>query len=535
MGFVAPGEHGSREGTDTQLPPKRRSKALRNVAFIVGGVAVTIAVALIAWTQLGSDPPVRMGTSTSASETATPPPPPSTSSATSPGPTGSASAHPEAPAPAWMTQVREAQQAIASGDVKVAHKLLKEAFDRASGHGLPRTMMEHLAAATAGGGSCRLTGLARPRSYDLASASMKPLPAGRPSIAVTPKGAVITWTDAHEGPEHAFTAALDDALRNTGTPVDVTPDGLNVGHPELKRLGDKLVLAWGDAKGPEAGVRARFLDAEGKPAGAPVAVTPPRPGTYWPAIAAANDGTVFLAWADEGDSDSEDLFLRRLSPTLEPAPELVRATDLIGAGAAKARVRAPSIAVAGESLLAAYRMEREPLHLIHELRVRVADTGKGLEPAKKGDRRAERNLGEVVLVNSDKAKSDGPSIACGPAACYLAWFGEGAAGGASAAYVDPARSQPVWRRKFSRTGTRPAVAVSPTTGQAQLVWFEGGKVLTASITREGVGTPTKIARVSGDQPTPSIVAGNRPGEWYVAWLDYETGHLEAYAARVQCK
>jgi serine/threonine-protein kinase len=31
------------------------------------------------------------------------------------------------------------------------------------------------------------------------------------------------------------------------------------------------------------------------------------------------------------------------------------------------------------------------------------------------------------------------------------------------------------------------------------------------------------------------VAGSKPGEWYLSWLDYETGHLEPYVARVQCK
>jgi hypothetical protein len=55
------------------------------------------------------------------------------------------------------------------------------------------------------------------------------------------------------------------------------------------------------------------------------------------------------------------------------------------------------------------------------------------------------------------------------------------------------------------------------------------------VTRDGVTIPTKIARISGDQPMPSIAPGIKPGEWYIAWLDYETGHLEAYAARVQCK
>ncbi len=139
----------------------------------------------------------------------------------------------------------------------------------------------------------------------------------------------------------------------------------------------------------------------------------------------------------------------------------------------------------------------------------------------------------MVLVNTDKSKADAPSLACGGGACFLTWHVE-QNGGAWAAYIDPANAQPVLRRHFSRTGAHPAVAVSAA-GQAQMVWYEGGKVLTASITRDGVGTATRIARISGDQPTPSIPAGTKPGEWYVAWLDYETGHLEAYAARVQCK
>jgi serine/threonine-protein kinase len=72
-------------------------------------------------------------------------------------------------------------------------------------------------------------------------------------------------------------------------------------------------------------------------------------------------------------------------------------------------------------------------------------------------------------------------------------------------------------------------------GQAQLVWYEGGRVLTASVSKDGMGTPSRVARISGEQPTPSIAAGQKPGEWYVAWLDYETGHLEPYAARVLCR
>ncbi len=91
------------------------------------------------------------------------------------------------------------------------------------------------------------------------------------------------------------------------------------------------------------------------------------------------------------------------------------------------------------------------------------------------------------------------------------------------------------RRTFAKQGGHPGVGVS-STGQALVAWYEAGKILVAPITKDGgVGAPTRIARYSGEQPTPGIAAGTKPGEWYLTWLDYETGHLETYAARVQCK
>jgi serine/threonine-protein kinase len=233
------------------------------------------------------------------------------------------------------------------------------------------------------------------------------------------------------------------------------------------------------------------------------------------------------------DTDSEDLFLRHLGPALELASDPIRATDLVPAGPSKARARYPSLAVAGNALLATFRLERDPLRLIEHVRLPLADFAKGLVPLKKGEHKVDRNIGDMALVNVDKAKADGPSLACGGGACFLAWHGE-QGGGAWVAYVDPASAQPVVRRHFSKQGQHPAVGVS-SSGAAQVAWYESGKVLIAALSKDGVGTPTKIARISGEQPMPSIVPGNKPGEWYLAWLDYETGHLETYAARVQCR
>ena len=466
---------------------------------------------------------------------------PSATASTAPAPPDPSSARPVAsasPSAPWMRQVQEAQQAIAAGDLKGAAKLFKDSFDK-GGHGFPRVMMDHLNIAIAGASdakaTCRLTGLARPRSYDLGvTQPVRPIAAGRPEIVYGAHGAVMTWTDAHEGAEHAYTVTLDEALRGKLDPVDVTPEGTQVMRPELTQAGDEIVLSYTAARGNDPGGHARFLDADGRIKGPLMAISPAlRPGTSSPAIARAPDGSSYAVWSDEGNSDSEDLFLRRLSPTLEPQGDSIRVTDLVPAGPSRPRARLPALAIDSGGILLAYRVERDPIRAVYAMHLPLGDGLKGLEAPKKGAARADRAIGDTTLINTDRSKADGPSLACGSSACFLTWYTEGT-GGASAALLDPIKTQPLWRNRFSRSGTRPAVAVSAT-GQAQIVWFEGGKVMTATITRDTVGPASRIARVSGDQPMPSITAGGKPGEWYVAWLDYETGHLEAYAARVLCK
>jgi serine/threonine-protein kinase len=124
-----------------------------------------------------------------------------------------------------------------------------------------------------------------------------------------------------------------------------------------------------------------------------------------------------------------------------------------------------------------------------------------------------------------------PSYACEQETCFLTWNDEG--GDGWAAYFERGAVTPLWRKRFARQAKHPSVAMA-TDGAAQIFWFEGSKVMTSPIDRDGTTSPAKIARVSGDQPLPSVAAGTKPGEWYVAWLDYEAGHLEPYVARVSC-
>jgi serine/threonine-protein kinase len=541
LGQVPPSPHASTlsfsgpRGPELPAPTTAKPAAagrLGKVALVVALLGVGgggVYVGLTQFQDVSKPPQLVVNASASASTT---PPPPDPSSAR---PVASASA--SAP---WMRQIQDGQQAITTGDLKGAAKLFKDAFDKSGGHGLPRTLNDHLAVAIAGASdakaTCRLTGLARPRSYDLGvTQPVRPIASGRPEIVYGAHGAVMTWTDSHEGAEHAYSVALDDALRDKLDPVDVSPEATQALKPELTRAGEELVLSYTDARGNDPGGHARFLDADGRIKGPLMPISSPaaRPSTSSPAITRAPDGTSYAVWSDEGAGDSEDLFLRRLSPTLEAQGDAIRLTDLVPAGPSRPRARIPSLAIDSGGIFLAYRVEREPVHSIYAMHLPLGDGLKGLEPPKKSETKTDRNVSAPTLINTDKSKADGPSLACASSACFLAWYTEGT-GGASAALLDPTKGQPLWRRKFSHTGTHPAVAVSAT-GQAQLVWFDGGTVMTASINRDTVGQPSRIARVIGDQPMPSITAGGKPGEWYLAWLDYEAGHLEAYAARVLCK
>jgi serine/threonine-protein kinase len=449
----------------------------------------------------------------------------------------------------WGPIGSAAQVAIATGDLKSAAEGLADAVEK-SPHGAARALREHLLAAQVeadGKAPCRLSGLGRPRAYDLGATPGRPVAAGPPSIAVGARGAVVLWTDAHDpAGNHAFSAPLDEALRDVGDPVDVTPEGTAIGRPQLTPVGDRFILSYWDAKGPEAGVAVRWLDAQGRIAGPAVRVSAAKGFPFFPAVARADEGWVFVAWSDESDGGSEDLFLRRLGPALDPVGDALRLTDLVSSGAARSRARLPALASAGGALQLVYRLERDPQRLVQAMRILPSMLEKGLGPrdtnarsavplpAGRAPAKVDRTLAEATLVNGDRARADGPAMACGGGSCFVVWHGDPGTGGTSAALLDPTTGKPIWRKRFSASGTRPAVAARPD-GGAQIAWLEGGFVTTASIGQEGVGAPSRVARVTGDQPAPSIAPGRKPGEWYLAWLHFEAGHLEPFAARIQCR
>ncbi len=434
---------------------------------------------------------------------------------------------PQAEQPKWMAGIEAGQGLLASGDVDGALRRFKEASD-AGGGATARSFLDQVKLGAAPGGSCRMTGFAHPRIGYLGNA-------GRPAVAMTPKGAIVAWTDDHEQPghDHVYGVLVDPAGRATSAIRDLTPESDYAMRPELLSSGDRAVLLFWDKSGRQPGVKVRWLDADGRIGGMSTDVGASKAGMFWPSIDASPDGSGFwVAW-QAPLRDNDNVFLRHLDSDLSPegGEMLVTAYELTKGKGAKAT--APSVAVAGSNVFLSYTLERDKQYDVERLRLPLTsndwETGLPDKPVGKGD----RQLGEVVVVNDDKLGGDYSTTACTREACFLAWH-EIEKGGAQAVLIDPVKGTVLWRKRFAPHGAHPAVAASRD-GQAAVVFYEGGRLRIASISRDGVGTSSLFAKTSGDVPRPWIAPGSQRGEWVVAWLDLEAGHTEPLMARLQCQ
>jgi serine/threonine-protein kinase len=423
--------------------------------------------------------------------------------------------------PKWMSTIEEGQQLLATGDSDGALRKFKEAQDSGAG-AIGKSFLDQVKLGAANTGPCKMLAFSHPRlGYGGA--------VGRPAVAVTSKGAVVAWTDDHEQPghDHVYSVILDANGRPNSRVRDLTPEADYAMRPSLLAMEDRIVLLFWDKSGREPGVRVRWLDADGRIGGMSTATGAAKPGQFWPAMDRAPEGGFWVAWQESRDRDGDDLFLRRLDPELKPVGPEVRATDYGPDRGKVTRVSVPAVAVSSASLFVAYTVERDREHLVERMRLPLP-LPEGSNALPKG----KSQLGEVSVVNEDKVGGDYPALACTRDACYLVWHEIDK--GAQAALLDPVKGTLLWRKRFAPRGGHPAVVSSPE-GQAEVAFYEAGRVRVASISRDGVGTTSTFAKVTGDEPRPWIAAGRARGEWYVAWLDMEAGHTEAFVARLQCR
>ena len=434
----------------------------------------------------------------------------------------------------WLPLVREAQALIAQGEHDRALSILRRVYEQHR-HGMVHNLMEQVQVALQARASeapCQVTGLARPRRYDLLSQDRKPKDATAPFIVRGLRGALVTWTDGRDGQRRAYAAPLDDALRNRGIPVDITPEGTKVFTPTLLPAAQRFMATYWDMSGGAPGVYLRWLGPDAVIAAPPIAATEKKAGAYFASAARHGDGFV-VAWADRIEADSVDLFYRLFDKDGTAVDDAVRVTDYLNQGSATARVREVKVAAAGNKLYFAYGFVRGALQQVRFLSVPAHTKAPGLALVKKGEQRKKRLLGDEIALTPRTQRGTKPSLACSKERCFVAWH-MALRGGASVALIDAATGKRRWHKRFTAKGKYPAVTISPG-GDARLVWVESGRITTATLGPEGVGPSSKMARVAGQHPPPAIAPGGKSGEWYVSWLDYESGHREPYTLRMQCQ
>jgi serine/threonine protein kinase len=453
----------------------------------------------------------------------------SATSAAAPASASSGAAGPPLDAPKWGSLIADGQQHFASGDYSGALKQFKQALEGGAGS-IARAYIEQTRAAMVNKGICKMATFDRPRFDERTNAS-------RPAIVQALHGPVMVWTDDHETKDHdhVYSVMLDEYGRATSAPRDVTPEAYDAEKPSLIPVGDRVAMVYWDRGGRETpGVRARWLDGTGRIAGASTAVGATRAGHFWPSFEKSPEGFV-VVWQDDRDHENTDLFFRKLNGELEPQGKEIRLTDYAGPVPAHApQVRVPSVAVASNAVFVVYKLERDNKHTIERLRIPLDDPAlaKGLDeqPPVSGRIKKDRVLGDVKLVNDDKAPSDAPIVACGTEGCFIAWHGE--QGGGHVALVEPAQGKVLWRKKLP--GGHPTLAASES-GQVMISWFDKGWVRIATVTRDGVGKESAFARVSGEPlPRPWVAPGKNKNEWLVAWEDFDGSRSEVEAARVVC-
>lgn len=453
-------------------------------------------------------------------------------------PSGSAKPSPSVDEPRWAPAIGEGQRLFTEGHFGEAQRKFQDAIAvGGTSAAVGRSFVEQTKFIEKLNGACKPAFFSRPRVATEKRAE-------RPSIVATSKGALVTWTDDHEQEkrEHVYGALLDPSGRTIGPIRDLTPEATEAQRPQLVSGGaDREVLLWWDAKGREAGVRARFIDADGRidsSKGQSVLVGAARPGSYWPAIDRGPDGSYFVVWQDDRDKD-DDLFVRRLTADLDTASQETRLTDYVAPPKSKVppyRVRHASVAVAPGMLLVTYRLDKDKDRAIVRMRVPLDSIDKGGLDDTKEKEKISREFGDVASLTPADEKSgvDAPAIACGAEGCFVVWHVDPA--GAFAAMVDPKEGKVIWRKKLGDKSTRPTIAASR--GQVAVAYYDAGKIKMSFLSRDGLSPASTLLRVyDATSPRPWLSGVPDKNEWYLAWQDQETRSSvsEIFAARIVCR
>ena len=435
----------------------------------------------------------------------------------------------------FALQIATAQQHLARGDTDVAVQLFKGAFDASGQSNAARSLYIHaeVIGENPSTAPCRATGLGRPRPFtgNLDASSL-------PAIALSPSGLVVGWaeTDPATRRRFAYTTTLDSVFRRVTPTVTVTPEAKLVQQPSLEPLDDGLALLYWDSSPEGAGVFVRRLDMTGSIAAPPIPVSPSGEKQSFPTLTREADGKLWVAWTEKDGARVSNILVRPLGKDLKPSGSTARLTRYVPPVRNTSTASHAALAIAHGFLNVAYSLERGLEHHVFALRVSLSDpelVGGGLPaPSEETQKREpDRFLGQIVPVSAGLGQHTDPSIACIETGCYVAWDDQ--KNGAHAAFFSGTTGEVIWRRELGPKALSPSLAVAG--AEVAIAWYDGGKLRLAKMGRDGVGLPTLLGRATGYQPAPSLLAGQKPGEWIIGWRDFEAGLHEGFVVRAECK
>lgn len=415
--------------------------------------------------------------------------------------------------------INRAQQELRSDQYEQALKTLELA--KGENPNIAGSLIRHANVAGEEVGTCRFAGLGRPRPFSVDA------PASHARIAYGKDGILAMWTDTHQDPKrrNVYAALLDEALRRVSPVRNVTPEATTAIHPALTALPEGFATLYWDSGDSEPGVYVRAIDPDGRIRSAARLLSGEKRDKYFPTLTVLPGGDLLGVWSERSDASGRSAIVaRRLGHDLAPQGETVPLTALSSGDASQpfARVFQNTLYIGFRYLLPGQTSEIRLLRI--PLSNAPLDRGVAAVPGE------DRWLGESITLRKDPRQAE-PSMTCDESGCLVVWDDE--AKGAFAGFVPEGQDTALWHREFSTDGARPIIARSPS-GETAVAYFAGDRLLLAPIGRDGVGQPSVISRVSGLQPPPTLVSGLHPGEWLLAWRDFEAGHLEVFVARAHC-
>jgi serine/threonine protein kinase len=428
-----------------------------------------------------------------------------------------------------FAQLMREGQALFSKNPAQALDKMKSAM--ALGSASPaRSLLSHASVAVeeATKGGCKVTAIARPRPYTIEQQ------ASAPALLHTSEGVLLAWVDGHADARRrqGHVVLLDEALRRAGEPIAITPEATNVQGLELYPVGDKVLLFFYDDGGKQPGLYTRELGLDGRITSPATRISRVRPLDDRVVLTSGADGTRYAVWVEQLDAGVTDVMAAKLSGSLDALEEPRRLTNFPSIKGLAERAQGLSATIVRNELQSVFAVQQQGLRSEVFLLTTPLALLAGPKPPStpKGKKPSTPFIGTIRSVAKVIGRVPEPRVGCESEGCLVTWDEE--KGGAFIAFLEHGRTQPLWHRQFAEKGARPVLG-GDANGLA-LSWYEESRLKLAPAGRDGIGKPSVVNRVNGLQPHAEVARGAKPGEWLVAWRDYEAGHLELFALRAEC-